>query len=210
MGAAKGAAQGWGSPSHLAHELRADVLVLVCKLDGLGHRHAILGDLGRAEGLFDHHIAALRSQRHLHGASTRRCSRAEVLAGCHPARRGVGYGGAPAPRRQACRHPGASEPEPRHRSARPCPTCYAPRCAARGRRSPSVGVSRAWCKRGARMRGLQGKGWTLLRVRDRAASARTECSRIRRNAVWLDGCSRAAHIFSLFWKVEAVVLAGEG
>ena len=68
-GSGPGAAQGLRlrvSP-HLAHRLSADVLVLVGKLDvgklG-GDRHAILDDLGRAEGLLDHHVAtALRVAR---------------------------------------------------------------------------------------------------------------------------------------------------
>jgi len=56
--------------NHLADELRADVLLLVCELDRLRDRHAVLGDLGRAEGLLDHDVAPLRPERHLHGAPT--------------------------------------------------------------------------------------------------------------------------------------------
>ena len=44
-------------------KLRAKVVVLVLELDGLGHGHAILRDLRRAEGLLDHDVAALRSIR---------------------------------------------------------------------------------------------------------------------------------------------------
>ena len=58
------------NPSHLADELRADVLLLVGELDRLRDRHAVLGDLGRAEGLLDNDVAPLRPERHLRGAST--------------------------------------------------------------------------------------------------------------------------------------------
>src|SRR5215813_3589215 len=51
----------------LAHHLRAHVLELVFELDFLCHRHAVLGDAGRAEALVEHDIAALGAERHLHG-----------------------------------------------------------------------------------------------------------------------------------------------
>ena len=52
---------------HLAHELRAHVVEAVAELDALGHRHAVLGDLRRAEALVQHGVAALGAERHLHG-----------------------------------------------------------------------------------------------------------------------------------------------
>src|ERR1700757_385803 len=51
----------------LAHHLRAHVLELVLELDFLRHRHAVLGDAGRAEALVEHDVAALGAERHLHG-----------------------------------------------------------------------------------------------------------------------------------------------
>src|SRR6516165_2317962 len=51
----------------LAHHLGAHVLELVLELDFLRHRHAVLGDAGRAEALVEHDVAALGAQRHLHG-----------------------------------------------------------------------------------------------------------------------------------------------
>src|SRR5262249_41876391 len=52
---------------HLAHHLRAHVLVRVVELDLLGHAHAVLRDGGRAPLLVEHDVAAARSERHLHG-----------------------------------------------------------------------------------------------------------------------------------------------
>src|SRR5215467_11814101 len=40
----------------LAHHLRAHVLELVLELDFLRHRHAVLGDAGRAEALVEHDV----------------------------------------------------------------------------------------------------------------------------------------------------------
>jgi hypothetical protein len=47
-----------------AHHLRAHVLELVGELDFLGDRHAVFGDFRCAPALFDHHVAALGSERH--------------------------------------------------------------------------------------------------------------------------------------------------
>src|SRR5829696_9081024 len=44
----------------LAHHLGAHVLELVLELDFLRDRHPVLGHPGRAEGLLDHDVAALR------------------------------------------------------------------------------------------------------------------------------------------------------
>jgi hypothetical protein len=63
-GAVAGVVVGLGR--HFAHHLGAHVLELVGKLDFLGDGHAVLGDAGRAEALFDHDIAALWTQRDLH------------------------------------------------------------------------------------------------------------------------------------------------
>src|SRR5918993_1562733 len=49
-----------------SQHLRAHVLELVGQLDLLGHRHAVLGDARRAEALVEHHVAALRAERHPH------------------------------------------------------------------------------------------------------------------------------------------------
>ena len=49
-----------------AHELGAEVLELVGKLDFLGDGHAVLGDARRAEALLDHDVAALGAERDLH------------------------------------------------------------------------------------------------------------------------------------------------
>ena len=51
----------------LADHLGAHVLELVCKLDFLGDRHAVLGDARSAEGLFEDDVAALGTERDLHG-----------------------------------------------------------------------------------------------------------------------------------------------
>jgi len=45
-----------------AHHLRTHVHVGLVELDLLRHRHAVLGDRGRAEGLLQHHVAALGAQ----------------------------------------------------------------------------------------------------------------------------------------------------
>ena len=57
----------WSSGRDLAHHLGAHVLELVGKLDLLGDGHAVLGDARRAEALVEHHVAALGTERHLHG-----------------------------------------------------------------------------------------------------------------------------------------------
>ena len=46
------------------HHLRAHVLELVLELDLLGDRHAVLGHGGGAERALQHHVAALRAERH--------------------------------------------------------------------------------------------------------------------------------------------------
>jgi hypothetical protein len=48
-----------GRGRHLLDQARAHVLKPVLELDCLGHGHAVLGDLGAAVGLLDHHVAAL-------------------------------------------------------------------------------------------------------------------------------------------------------
>gem|GEM_PF-3930239 len=51
---------------NLAQHLRAHVLELVLEFDFLGDGDAVLGDARRAERFLDDHIAALRTQGHLH------------------------------------------------------------------------------------------------------------------------------------------------
>jgi hypothetical protein len=73
-----------GLRGHFAHHLRAHVLELVLKFDFLGDGHAVLGDARRAEGLVDDDVAALGTQRHLHGVgegvdAAQHRSRASVL-----------------------------------------------------------------------------------------------------------------------------------
>ncbi len=53
--------------SDFLHHLRAHVLELVLELDLLGDRDSVLGDGGGAEALVEHRIAALGTQRNLHG-----------------------------------------------------------------------------------------------------------------------------------------------
>ena len=48
---------------HLLHQAGAQVLEPVLELDALCHSDAILGDLGRAVGLLDHHLPALRGEQ---------------------------------------------------------------------------------------------------------------------------------------------------
>ena len=55
-----------GLGGDLAQHLRAHVFELVLEFDFLGDGDAVLGDAGSAEALLDHHIAALRAERHLH------------------------------------------------------------------------------------------------------------------------------------------------
>src|SRR6185369_15658326 len=55
-----------GLGGDFAQHLRAHVLELVFEFDLLGDGDAVLGDSGCAETLFDHDVAALRTERHLH------------------------------------------------------------------------------------------------------------------------------------------------
>ena len=55
-----------GPGRDLAHHLGAHVLELVGELDLLRDGDAVLGDARRAEALLEHHVAALRAERHLH------------------------------------------------------------------------------------------------------------------------------------------------
>src|SRR6266568_4639676 len=52
--------------SDFADHLRAHVLEGIAEFDFLGHGHAVLGDDGRAELLFDHRVAALGAEGDLH------------------------------------------------------------------------------------------------------------------------------------------------
>src|SRR6185369_2633984 len=56
-----------GPRGDLAHHLRAHVLELVLELDLLGDGDAVLGDARSAERLVEHDVAALGTERHLHG-----------------------------------------------------------------------------------------------------------------------------------------------
>ena len=58
-----------GARGDFFHHLRAHVLELVFQFDFLGDRDTVLGDAGRAEGFFDHDVAALGAERHLDGIS---------------------------------------------------------------------------------------------------------------------------------------------
>src|SRR6185369_4682997 len=55
-----------GLGGDFAQHLRAHVLELVFEFDFLGDGDAVLGDAGCAEALFDHDVAALGAERHLH------------------------------------------------------------------------------------------------------------------------------------------------
>ena len=63
-GAVAGLVVGLGG--HALDELRADVPVLVLPVDGLRHRHTVLGDLGRTERLLNDHITPLGTERDGH------------------------------------------------------------------------------------------------------------------------------------------------
>src|SRR5947208_6113745 len=52
--------------SDFAHHLRAHVLEGILELDFLGHGHAVLGDDGRAELLFNYRVAAFGAEGNLH------------------------------------------------------------------------------------------------------------------------------------------------
>ena len=56
-----------GLGGHFFHELGAHVFELVGQFDFLGHGHAVLGDDGSAEGLFNGHVTALGTQGHFNG-----------------------------------------------------------------------------------------------------------------------------------------------
>src|SRR5262245_146336 len=63
-GAVAGDVRGLGR--HLAHHLRAHVVVRLVELDLLRHRDAVLGDRGRAPLLVEHDVAAARPEGDLH------------------------------------------------------------------------------------------------------------------------------------------------
>ena len=63
--------------------LRAHVLVGVFELDLLGDGHAVLGDGRRAEGLFEHDVAAGRAERDLDGPGELLDAATNRLAGFH-------------------------------------------------------------------------------------------------------------------------------
>ncbi len=65
----------------LADHLGAHVLELVGELDLFRDRHAVLGDTGRPEALLDHHVAALRPERDLHGIGENVHAAQHLLAG---------------------------------------------------------------------------------------------------------------------------------
>jgi hypothetical protein len=56
-----------GLRGDFAHHLGAHVLELVLEFDLLGDRDSVLGDAGGAERFLEHHVAALRAERHLDG-----------------------------------------------------------------------------------------------------------------------------------------------
>ena len=56
-----------GLARDFAHHLGAHVLERIRQVDFLGHRDAVLGDRGRSEGLAQDDVAALWSERDLHG-----------------------------------------------------------------------------------------------------------------------------------------------
>ena len=58
-----------GLGGHLLNELGTHVLERVIKLDLSGDGHTVVGDGRGAEGLPDHHVAALRAEGHLDGVS---------------------------------------------------------------------------------------------------------------------------------------------
>src|SRR5579885_365583 len=53
-----------GLGGDLLHHLRSHVLELVFELNLLGYRDAVLGDSGRAEALFEHHVPPFGAERH--------------------------------------------------------------------------------------------------------------------------------------------------
>src|SRR5256714_13629169 len=55
-----------GLGGHFANHLRAHVFERISQLDFLGYGHAVLGDDGRAELLFDHRVTALGAEGNLH------------------------------------------------------------------------------------------------------------------------------------------------
>ena len=55
-----------GLRGDLTHHLRAHILKLVLEFDLLGDGDAVLGDAGRAIGLVENDVAALRTKGHFH------------------------------------------------------------------------------------------------------------------------------------------------
>ena len=55
-----------GPRRDFTHHLRAHVLEFIFELDLLGDGNAVFGDAGCSVRLVEHHIAALRAERHLH------------------------------------------------------------------------------------------------------------------------------------------------
>ena len=70
-----------GLLGNLAHHLRAHVLELVLELDLLGDGDAVLGRARRAERLLDDDVAALGTERHLHGVGEGIDAAQQALAG---------------------------------------------------------------------------------------------------------------------------------
>ena len=60
-----------GLRCNLAHQLRAHVLQRILQIDLFGHRHAVLGDGGRAKLLLNYNVAALGAKRRLHSVCQR-------------------------------------------------------------------------------------------------------------------------------------------
>jgi hypothetical protein len=55
-----------GLAGHLTNKLSTHVLESVLEFNVLGHRHTVLGDLGRTERLVQDGVAALGSESYLH------------------------------------------------------------------------------------------------------------------------------------------------
>ena len=70
-----------GPRCHLAHHLGAHVLELVVEFDLLGDGHAVLGDARRAERLFEHDVASLRTKRDFHRIGENVDAAQHLLAG---------------------------------------------------------------------------------------------------------------------------------
>ena len=65
------------------HQLGAHVLELVVQFDFLGDGHAVLGDDGSAEGLFDGNVTTLGAEGHLHGIGQLINTTRQFFAGFH-------------------------------------------------------------------------------------------------------------------------------